>query len=159
MHLNIIFNIIFSVYIAGNESTKICGAAKIECYTQSQKKLFEEDIADGLSDEEARSFRNECNCLPSCISIIYDAHIDQSAKFYWREALLRTLKWTTEEVNRLIANIVILLIFRVKGSIPVKLNVHENKVLESVKKSKPLQTHFLSKLSFWSMFFFGNSSL
>lgn len=99
-------SVIVFVYIAGNESTKICGTARVECYMQAQKNLFEEDIVDGLSDEEARSFRKECNCLPSCTLITYDAHIDQSAKFYWKEALLRTLNWRTEDVYRSIAHMI-----------------------------------------------------
>lgn len=83
----------------GNESTNICGTAKIKCYMQAHQSLFEEDIVDGLTDQEAKTFRRECNCLPSCTTIMYDVHVDR-AKFYWREALLRTLNWTTEEVYR-----------------------------------------------------------
>lgn len=93
------------IYFAGDENTKICGTAKIKCYMQAQESLFEEDIVDGLSDQEAKSFRNECNCLPSCTTVTYDAHVDR-AKFYWKEALLRTLNWTTEEVYRLFANMI-----------------------------------------------------
>lgn len=92
----------FDIIFTGNSSTQICGTAKIECYMQAKQSLFEEDIVDGLSDEEARSFRQKCNCLPSCTKITYNVHIDR-AKFYWREALLRTLSWTTEEVYRSIA--------------------------------------------------------
>lgn len=72
-------NFIFSR--KGNESTKICGTAKIDCYMQAQQSLFEEDIVDGLTDKEAKTFRQKCNCLPSCTTIIYDVHVDR-AKFY-----------------------------------------------------------------------------
>ena len=85
--------------ITGNESTKICGTAKIECYIQARHNLFEEDIVDGLTNKEAKLFRQGCKCLPSCTTIKYEAHVDR-AKFYWREALLRTLNWTLEDVNR-----------------------------------------------------------
>lgn len=84
--------------IAGNESTKICGSAKIECYRQAQRQLFEEDIIDGLSNKKAESFRRKCHCLPSCTTITYEANVDRT-KFYWREALKRTLNWTQQEVN------------------------------------------------------------
>lgn len=35
------------------------------------EKLYGEDIVDGLEDENAKSFRKQCNCLPSCTSISY----------------------------------------------------------------------------------------
>lgn len=70
---------------------------------QAHYSLFEEDIIDGLKDKEAKIYRQNCNCLPSCTMIAYDAHVDR-AKFYWREALLQTLNWTTKEVNRLLVD-------------------------------------------------------
>lgn len=94
-----VVKIFLLIYFAGNESTKICGTAKIDCYKQAQQTLFEEDIVDGLSNEKAKLFRRKCNCLPSCTSIFYEAHVDR-AKFYWREALTRTLNWTRQEVNQ-----------------------------------------------------------
>lgn len=44
---------------------------------QARKSLFEEDIIDGLTDETAKLFRQKCNCLPSCKTIQYDAHVDR----------------------------------------------------------------------------------
>lgn len=93
------YEIHFLLLRTGNESTKICGPAKIECYMQAKQSLFEEDIVDGLLDNEARLFRGRCNCLPSCTTVTYRANIDR-AKLHWREALLRTLNWTSEEVYR-----------------------------------------------------------
>lgn len=93
------FALIFDSFFLGNESTKICGTAKIDCYQQALQNLFEEDLVDGLSDKKAKSFRRKCNCLPSCTSIFYEAHVDR-AKFYWREALKRTLNLTSKEVNK-----------------------------------------------------------
>lgn len=85
--------------MTGNESTKICGSAKIECYRRAKEKLFEEDIIGGLTNKKAERFRRKCHCLPSCTVITYEAQVDRT-KFYWREALKRTLNWTQQEVNR-----------------------------------------------------------
>lgn len=92
-------NFEFLIIFTGNESTKICGSAKIECYRQAQKKLFEEDIIDGLTNKNAKSFRRKCHCLPSCTAITWEANADRT-KFSWRDALKRTLNWTQEEVSR-----------------------------------------------------------
>lgn len=88
----------FLIIFTGNESTKICGSAKIECYQEAQKKLFEEDIIDGLTNKKAELVRRKCHCLPSCTTITWEAITDRT-KFYWREALKRTLNWTQQELN------------------------------------------------------------
>lgn len=64
----------------GDNSTKICGASSIDCYRRADEKLFGEDVIIGLKDDVARSFREQCNCLPSCTQIIYTADVDR-AKF------------------------------------------------------------------------------
>lgn len=43
-------------------------------------RLFGEDVIEGLKDDNAKSFRIACNCLPACTTIVYDAEIDR-AKF------------------------------------------------------------------------------
>lgn len=48
--------------------------------------LFGQDIIDGLKNAEAKSFREKCNCLPACTTILYDAEIDR-AKFGWTATL------------------------------------------------------------------------
>lgn len=58
----------------------------VNCYKNAEKRLFGEDIMDGLKDEIVRSFREECNCLPACMSIEYDADIDR-AKLDWKAVL------------------------------------------------------------------------
>lgn len=45
---------------------------KSECYERAAEKLYGEDIVDGLQDDNAKLFRNNCNCLPSCTSITYE---------------------------------------------------------------------------------------
>lgn len=75
------------VLFLGNEKTKICGAGSIRCYRNAREKLFGTDIIDGLKDEEAKSFRLKCNCLPACTSIKYDADIDRAT--FDRETLLK----------------------------------------------------------------------
>lgn len=48
-----------------------------KCYQTAERKLFGEDIIDGLIDEKAKSFRLDCNCLAACTSIAYEAVIDR----------------------------------------------------------------------------------
>lgn len=68
--------------MTGEKNTKICGPAKIKCYKEAQKKLYGEDIEVGLTDKAAKSFRKQCNCLPACSLIIYDADIDRAKVDY-----------------------------------------------------------------------------
>lgn len=62
----------FFVLILGDNKTKICSPLKSECYMKAAEKLYGEDIVDGLPDDDAKLFRNDCNCLPSCTSITYE---------------------------------------------------------------------------------------
>lgn len=59
-------------FMPRDQDTKICGTAKAICYLHAREKLFGEDIVEGLEDEKARTFRKNCQCLPSCTSILYD---------------------------------------------------------------------------------------
>lgn len=65
-------NIIF----AGDENTKICGAAKVQCYDDAEINLFDEKVARTEHDKSVWSFRQKCNCMPACLSIDYDAEIN-----------------------------------------------------------------------------------
>lgn len=56
--------------------------ANIKCCRNAEKNLFGQDVIDGLKDKNARSFRERCNCLPSCTKINYRAEIDRT-KFNW----------------------------------------------------------------------------
>ncbi|XP_055325779.1 pickpocket protein 28-like isoform X2 [Sitodiplosis mosellana] len=60
--------------------TEICGGAKANCYLTAREKLFGEDVVEGLEDENAKSFRKNCQCLPSCTSITYDV-VDRTQTF------------------------------------------------------------------------------
>ncbi|XP_055307692.1 pickpocket protein 28-like [Sitodiplosis mosellana] len=67
----------FKLYTQRERYGQICGATKVKCYTEAEKALFDEDTIDGLTDENAKSFRKDCYCLPACTSITYDAEIDR----------------------------------------------------------------------------------
>lgn len=56
--------------------------ASINCYQKIEEAIFGQDIIDGLENYAAKSFREKCNCLPACTTIIYDGDIDRS-KFDW----------------------------------------------------------------------------
>lgn len=71
---------------SGDNRTKICGAAKVNCYQKAEKRLFGEDVMDGLTDDLVKMVREECNCLPACTSIVYDADIDR-AQLDWNAVL------------------------------------------------------------------------
>ena len=64
--------------ILGTKTTKICGIGSIDCYKNAEQKLYGEDVLFGLTDENAKSFRANCNCLSACSSIEYDADVDRS---------------------------------------------------------------------------------
>lgn len=72
-------------YLEDNR-TKICGAALVNCYQKAEKRLFGEDVIDGVKDDLVKMFREDCNCLPACTSIIYDADIDR-APLDWNAVL------------------------------------------------------------------------
>lgn len=57
-------------------NTPICGAAKIACYNEAEDNLLKKQFMEGLSlgQEEIK----DCNCLPACTSITYDAEISQA---------------------------------------------------------------------------------
>lgn len=81
-------NIFFILFRLGTNSTAICGSAKILCYETAEMLLYGElEILnrDGSQKDEAGSFREKCNCLPSCTSISYKADIDR-AKLNYIEA-------------------------------------------------------------------------
>ncbi|XP_031637918.1 pickpocket protein 28-like [Contarinia nasturtii] len=74
----------------GYENTRICGAAKIECYQNAEMKLFEEGDS---NNDNIRIFRDICNCLPACDYFIkYTAEIDRTT-FDRSMKALDSLKW------------------------------------------------------------------
>lgn len=78
--------------------TRICGASNMKCYQNAEKKLFGEDVIDGLKDKDAKLFREQCNCWPACTSIFYDAEIDR-ARFNWG-ATLESYKVAVENFKK-----------------------------------------------------------
>lgn len=79
-------------------STRICGAASVKCYKKAEITIFGQDVIDGLSDGNARSFREKCNCLPSCTAIMYDAEIDRT-QFDW-DAIVTSLKIPSNKTEK-----------------------------------------------------------
>lgn len=63
-------------FLAGDNNTRICGVPKILCYRQAEQKMFDEHA----QKNPGKLFHENCNCLPSCTSISYDAG-DQSSIF------------------------------------------------------------------------------
>lgn len=61
--------------------TPICGSAKITCYDQAEDDLLHEQYINGIDANKGSP--NECNCLPACTSIKYDAEISQ-APYDWK---------------------------------------------------------------------------
>ncbi|XP_055305980.1 pickpocket protein 28-like [Sitodiplosis mosellana] len=72
--------------------TKICGASKISCYEEANYNFYTEDIGDS-----SKSYRDECNCLPACVSIEYDAEVDRNK--YDLEILQQNLGTSNMEVR------------------------------------------------------------
>ncbi|XP_068142436.1 pickpocket protein 28 [Drosophila tropicalis] len=62
-----------------NVNMPVCGAANIKCYNEAEDELLLREFMQGLqsSDENTRG-HTECNCLPSCTSIAYEAEISQA---------------------------------------------------------------------------------
>lgn len=69
----------FAFDFVGDNKTSICGAASIPCYQSAQRKLFDDHEIDNMQDQQARIFRQNCNCLDSCTSIVYNTQTYQSA--------------------------------------------------------------------------------
>lgn len=82
---------------SGDNTTKICGLNNIECYRNAEKTLFGEDLIDGLKDTDAKSFREKCNCLPSCTNILYDADIDRN-RFDWM-SLIKSMRFSAKDIE------------------------------------------------------------
>lgn len=62
-----------------NESTPVCGPAKISCYNKAEDELLQDEFKEGLKTSK-ENYRGEtkCNCLPACTTIAYDAEISQA---------------------------------------------------------------------------------
>lgn len=68
-----------------NKDTPVCGQASYECVNNAEDTLLTNEIKEGLaSSTDSRRGVTECNCLPACTSITYDAEISQ-ARFNWED--------------------------------------------------------------------------
>ena len=66
-----------------DKNTPICGGNKIDCFSKAEDELLALDMSEGLVDSgENRRGKTQCNCLPACTSIQYDAEMSQ-ADFDW----------------------------------------------------------------------------
>lgn len=64
-----------------NETMNMCGSGKLACIKDAQIAL----VADPLDPpEDFIDYKAECNCLPSCYSVDYNAETSQSA-FDWKK--------------------------------------------------------------------------
>ncbi|XP_031636172.1 pickpocket protein 28-like [Contarinia nasturtii] len=54
-----------------DKSTRICGGAKIECMKEAKWKIQTTNIG--------KTFEEECNCIPACTFIKYNANCDRTA--------------------------------------------------------------------------------
>ncbi|KAG5867982.1 Pickpocket protein 28, partial [Gonioctena quinquepunctata] len=66
------------------KSTKICGSGSQECMLDARTELLEREVALGLSnfDQERSDIPIDCDCLPACTSLTYNAEYSQG-KFEW----------------------------------------------------------------------------
>lgn len=60
--------------------TKICSQKEVECYDQAENGLMLEELEQSLASGSGvnKLGITNCNCLPSCTSINYDAEISQA---------------------------------------------------------------------------------
>lgn len=54
---------LITLAVAGLATTQICGAASVKCYKEAQRNLFEDDLIQGLVENSAQSFREDCKCI------------------------------------------------------------------------------------------------
>lgn len=63
----------------GNLNVPVCGSANMKCYNEAEDELLLKEFEQGLvTEEENLRGQTDCNCLPSCTSIAYEAEISQA---------------------------------------------------------------------------------
>lgn len=76
---------LFLFNFLGSKDTPVCGQASYECVNKAEDTLLTDEINEGLaSSTDSQRGVTECNCLPACTSITYDAEISQ-ARFNWED--------------------------------------------------------------------------
>lgn len=68
-----------------DDQTKICGSSQIECYNEAEDELLSHEVKHSVNS--SYDFRANCDCLPACTSVQYDAEISQ-ADFNWKDLFL-----------------------------------------------------------------------
>ncbi|ALC43319.1 CG8546 [Drosophila busckii] len=62
-----------------NVNMPVCGADSLKCYNEAEDKLLLQEFQQGQSTEKINARgKTDCNCLPSCTSIAYEAEISQA---------------------------------------------------------------------------------
>lgn len=64
--------------IPGDKDTKVCDTKSIECYRNAEIDIYGDVLVDGLTDNYAKLFRQQCNCMHSCMEYIYKIEIDRA---------------------------------------------------------------------------------
>lgn len=64
-----------------DDKMAICKQEKVKCYDEAEDDLLGSDLAQGVasSSDENKSGITNCDCLPACTSINYDAEISQAS--------------------------------------------------------------------------------
>ena len=75
------------IIISVDNATNICGLKDLKCYDNAEKKSLLIQLEKEMKNPEKKQKRieGECDCLPSCTSIQYDAEVSQ-ADFNWIDA-------------------------------------------------------------------------
>lgn len=63
-----------------DKHTRICSQSEVSCYDSAEDGLMLEELNESLKSGSGENKRGktDCNCLPSCTSINYDAEISQA---------------------------------------------------------------------------------
>lgn len=63
-----------------DNQTSICSQKQVQCYNKAEDDLMKAELTQSLKSGSGENKRGktECNCLPSCTSINYDAEISQA---------------------------------------------------------------------------------
>lgn len=75
-----------------NIGIPICGASNIQCRNDAEVDLLAQDHLDGITKDQT-----DCNCLPACSSISYNAEVSHTP-FNWKERY-NSLKYSAEKSN------------------------------------------------------------
>ncbi|XP_065075657.1 pickpocket protein 28-like [Ochlerotatus camptorhynchus] len=78
-----------------SNETKVCETNRMKCLVEAENELLEMDVV--KHHDQREHFRAECNCLPACTSMQYDAEITQTDFDWlkWIQALKVPLENTT----------------------------------------------------------------